>query len=164
MNKIPKDPNTVLLRLRGMPKSLPEKWEKLYRKRYTQVSSYYRKKGLPSPLLEILIERFAFISCYILYLESPDCEKEDGNILSAKNIENYMALQAALNKQMDQINRQLGIKESSGDTGPPESKRQQNKKPSLTKGGIKELSDGKINKRISDLVRKGKGGAGTSAD
>jgi hypothetical protein len=100
-----------------------------------------------------------------LYLESPDI-KEDGNILSVKNLENYMAMQTTLNKQMDQIIRHLGTKgkELPDDETPPESNKYQSKKPSLTKEGTKELSDEKLKKRISDLVRKGKGGAGPSAD
>lgn len=148
-----------------MPKNLPEKWTKLYHKRYAQLLSYYRKKDLLSPPLEILIERLAFISCYILYIESPDAIKDE-NILTVKNLENYMAIQAALNKQMDQIARHLGAKEkeSSGDEKPPKPIKDQYKKPSLTKEGAKELSDDKLKKRIAHLVRKGKGGTGTSAD
>jgi len=165
MGRNPKSQDVIGVKQKIMPKNLPEKWANLYHRRYTQLSSYYRKKKMSNPLLEILIERYAFISCYILYLESPDI-KEDGNILSVKNLENYMAMQTTLNKQMDQIIRHLGTKDKElpDDETPSESNKYQSKKPSLTKEGTKELSDEKLKKRISDLVRKGKGGAGPSAD
>ena len=163
MTGIPKDPNIIGFKQKIMPKNLPEKWQKLYHRRYVRLASYCRKKGVLNALLEILIERFAFISCYILYLESPDA-KIDGNMLSVKKLKSYMAIQATLNKQMDQIIKQMGTSQSPNEINPPKSKKYKIKKSSLTKGKTKELSDEKLKKRISYLVKKGKGGAGPSAD
>jgi len=152
--KLTKDtPIKFSYKMKIMPKQLPEKWYNLYRLRYSKYSNFYKKnRGLLNPMFDVLVEKIAFLSVFLLYIESPDygknpeTGKSDGTVsmLNPLYLEDYVKAVAGLNKVMEQMMKYTEVKIIQKETHDIPIR-------------PKEIASGELDNRITELIQKGKG-------
>ena len=122
--------------------NFPEKWDKLYgllKKRL--IRYYFKEMGFKNPLFEIILEKIAYLTVKLKYVENETRDIEQ----SKKAFESYSKILSLFNRTLEQLMKytERANKDKSA-----------KKVRDITE--VKELSDEDLQQRLAGIVKRGK--------
>ena len=126
-------------------KALPDFWQRKYELVYSRLRRYYKKtEGLENPMFELLLEKIAYITAKLRYMESEDFKDEGYDVNDPSSIMLMGNLVATLNKTCEQVMKYSMTTR----------KENISKSLSVRIKQVHELSDKELDERLRSIVTR----------